>query len=60
MAQRLCQGQGTQCGRIWKGFVQKYPIWFLFNFISIFETINKNTFFVNNLFIIVYQLLIIT
>ena len=28
---------------VFRGFVQKYPIFeFLFNFISIFETINKN------------------
>ena len=43
------------------GFVQKYPIFgFLFNFLSIFEIINKNIFLINNIFIIVYKLLIIT
>ena len=43
-------------------FVQKYTIFrFLFNFISIFETIKKNTFFlVNDLFIMVYKLLTTT
>ena len=44
------------------GFVQKYSTFgFLFNVISTFETINKNThFLVNNLFIIIYKLLTIT
>ena len=44
------------------GFVQKYATFeFLFNFISTFEIINKNTFFfVNNLFIMMYNLLTTT
>ena len=43
------------------GLCRKIPTFgFLFNFISIFETINKNTFFGNNLFIMVYKLLTTT
>ena len=40
-----------------RDLVQKYPTFgFLFNFISTFETINKNILFINNLFIIVYKI----
>ena len=39
-----------------RGFIQKYPTFmFTFNFISTFGIIDKNIFFKNNLFIMIYK-----